>query len=366
MSLALIVAGVLISCSAERRHPPTASSVAPTATPTPSSIATPTPDQSESPGAIATPEPTGPCANDYLPVVPGLTWTYERTVGTRVSRYRQRVEELGPRGFSLLLFEGAAERQIWTCSPEGLANIEQQITGENGGPPPPGTIWFHYVSSRGVTVPADPSVGSSWKQVVRSRTVFTAGGVDYPEQQVVTTSYQVLGEEAVETLAGTFQALKIDTRSTTHKTAPSFGNGLDQTTTVRYAQWWVRGVGMVMLMGGQRLLDHDRGAGQVPRANLGTSLAPVSCGSAAATEIDPRSWRERVARRKRACTVPELGARIDAFSAACDGSRRSIDELVRVRRRAGTAPPRRSRTSRTSPSCSARRSTTAGSSGGAR
>ena len=85
--------------------------------------------------------------------------------------------------------------------------------------------------------------------MVHSRTVFTVGGVDYAEQQTVTTVYRVLGEETVETPAGTFDALKIDTRSTTHKTAPSFGNGVDQTTTIRYAQWWVRGVGLVMLMG---------------------------------------------------------------------------------------------------------------------
>ena len=72
----------------------------------------------------------------------------------------------------------------------------------------------------------------------------------YPEQQTVTTVYRVLGEETVETPAGTFDALKIDTRSTTHKTAPSFGNGIDHdATTIRYAQWWVRGVGLVMLMG---------------------------------------------------------------------------------------------------------------------
>ena len=153
-SLALFAAGVLIGCSAAETPP---------VTPAPSSSAAtalPTPSPSEAPPAIATPEPSGPCANDYLPVVPGLTWTYERAVGSRVNRYRQRVDAMDPRGFALLLFDGAAERQIWTCSPDGLANIEQQITGEDGAAPPPGTTWFHHVSSIGVTVPADISIGS--------------------------------------------------------------------------------------------------------------------------------------------------------------------------------------------------------------
>ena len=159
------------------------------------------------------------------------------------------MSEIQDAGFAVLLFDGAAERDIWTCSPEGLANIEQQITGEDGGPPPPGTIWFHHVRSQGVTVPADLSVGSTWRQVVHSRTVFTAGGVDHPEQQVMTTSYRAVGEESISTPVGTFQALRIETRVTTHKTAPTFGNGLDQRTVSVYTQWWAPGVGLVQLMG---------------------------------------------------------------------------------------------------------------------
>ena len=80
------------------------------------------------PVVVPTPEPSGTCANDYFPVVPGVRWAFERTIGSRV-RYRQKVSELGDTGFAMLLFDGAAERDIWTCSPEGLANIEQQVAG---------------------------------------------------------------------------------------------------------------------------------------------------------------------------------------------------------------------------------------------
>ena len=215
----LLIAGA-VACGSDGAATPTPAPPSPQ-----TSSSTPTPSAAETPVGIPTLVPSGSCANDYLPVVPGVVWTFERTVGSRVSQYRQKVSELGDAGFAMLLFDGAAERDIWTCSPEGLANIEQQITGEDGGPPPPGTIWFHHVRSQGVTVPADLSIGSSWRQVVHSRTVFTAGGVDYPEQQVVTTSYRAVAEESVATPVGTFLALRIETRATTHKTAPTFGNG---------------------------------------------------------------------------------------------------------------------------------------------
>ena len=138
---------------------------------------------------------------------------------------------------------------MWTCSPEGLVNLEQYETGPNGGAPPPGTVQFRHFRSEGVTVPTDIASGSSWTQIVTSRTVFTVGGVDHPERRVVTTSYRAVAEERVTTPLGTFDALKIETTMRTHKTAPTFGDGIDQRTTSFFTQWWARGVGLVQLVG---------------------------------------------------------------------------------------------------------------------
>ena len=212
----------------------------PTSTPIPTTTATP-------PG-IPTLAPSGPCANDYFPVVPNATWTYERTIDEKINRFRQTVEEMDDTGFVLLLrFGGGGERDVWACSPAGLANVEQYVTGPSGGPPPPGTVSFQHFRSQGVSVPADVAVGSSWKQVVTSHAFFTVQGVRHREQQVVTTSYRAVAEERIETPLGTFDTLKIETTSTTHKTAPTFGNGIDQTTISEFTQWWGLGVGLVKL-----------------------------------------------------------------------------------------------------------------------
>ena len=215
------------------------------ATTTPSVHETPTTSASASPALV----PSGPCANEYFPVVPDAVWVYERTVDGKVNRYRQTVEALDDEGFVLLLrFGGGGERDVWTCSPAGLASVEQYITGPSGGPPPPGTVSFQHFRSDGVSVPADLEVGSSWKQVVTSHAFFTIDGVRHREDQVVTTSNRAVADERVETPLGAFDAMKIETTSTTHKTAPTFGNGIDQTTTSEFTQWWSPGVGLVKLV----------------------------------------------------------------------------------------------------------------------
>ena len=209
---------------------------------------TPTETPNATPAALPALVPTGPCANEYFPVVPNATWIYRRTVDEKVNRFRQTVEELDDDGFVLLLRFGAAgERDVWTCSPAGLANVEQYVTGPSGGPPPPGTIPFQHFRSNGVTVPTDVAVGSSWKQVVTSHAFFTIDGVRHREQQVVTTSYRAVAEERIETPLGVFDALRVETTSRTHKTAPTFGSGIDQRTTSVFTQWWSRGVGLVQL-----------------------------------------------------------------------------------------------------------------------
>ena len=140
-------------------------------------------------------------------------------------------------GFSVLVdFGEAGTREIWTCSPEGLARVETFETGPDGGPPPPGTVAFHQRRVRGVTVPSDPAVGSTWRQVVTSFGRFTVNGITHTEKQVVTSSFRVVREEPVTTPAGTFQALVVETVTTTRKTAPTFGAGIDQRLENDYTQ----------------------------------------------------------------------------------------------------------------------------------
>jgi hypothetical protein len=207
----------------------------------PASSAAGSPSVSPSASAIS-----DPCANNYFPVADGATWLYRRTSIGRETPIRQSFERISDAGFTTLqLLPGGGERDLWACAPAGLANVEQHATGPGGGPPPTGTVDFHHFRSRGVTVPSDLSVGSAWSQVVTSTARFKVAGVWYTENQVVTTSYRVVGEESVTTPAGTFQALKVQFTTRTHKTAPDFGQGINLRNATSTTQWWARDVGIV-------------------------------------------------------------------------------------------------------------------------
>jgi hypothetical protein len=272
--LAVVLAGT-VACTSDGAGAPTDAPTSPSSTPT----------------VIATPDVSGPCANDYLPVVRGVTSVFQRTIGQKVARFRQTVEDVTDQGFVVLLrLSATGERDVWTCSPAGLINLEQYETGPNGGKPPPGTVRFRHFRSEGVTVPTDVANGSSWTQVVTSRTVFTVDGVDYPEKRVVTTSYRAVAEESVTTPLGTFDALKIETTMTTRKMAPTFGNGIDQRSTSVFTQWWARGVGLVQLMEAAIRGHHDPARG-IPRPVGHAEAADESRAQRALfTEGDPGNW----------------------------------------------------------------------------
>lgn len=193
---------------------------------------------------------TGPCANDYFPVVAGATWTYRHMVAGSTATGRQTLRAIGDRGFTTVTTSSqGSERDSWTCSSAGLADVEQHVSGSGGSITFGGQTFqtgvqnFHDYRSRGVTIPASMHARATWIQVVSSHAVFPLAGVDYPETQVVTTSSRVLGVGRVTSPAGTFQCLKIQVTTSTRKTIPSLGQDL---TSVSHGTIWVaRGVGIV-------------------------------------------------------------------------------------------------------------------------
>ena len=231
---------LLAACS-----PAVSSSASGSGTPAESVSASPTPpdDSSVSP----TPSLSGVCANQYFPVLADASWTYERVSVGKTTQIRQKFERILDSGFTvLMLLPGGGERDVWTCSEAGLANVEQYVTGPGGAPLPPGDVQFRHFRSHGVSVPADLHVGSSWNQVVTSEARFTLKGNRYREKQVVTTKFEAVGEETVTTPAGTFQALKVEITSRTHKTEPRLGVNLNHVTVS--TQWWAAGVGVVRMI----------------------------------------------------------------------------------------------------------------------
>jgi hypothetical protein len=212
----------------------------------------PTTDATPMPSATPTPAPTagGACANAYFPVVAGATWTYRSHVAQTTAVVRQTLAAITASGFtSVSSSSQGSERDVWTCGAEGLADVQQHVSGGGGAISFGGQTFqtgvqnFHHYRSRGVTLPSGLDVGSSWTQVVRSSSRFQLAGSSYPETQVVTTVSRVVGRGSVTTPAGTFDALKVQTTATTRKAIPALGRHL--TSVVHGTMWAVSGVGIV-------------------------------------------------------------------------------------------------------------------------
>ncbi len=219
------------------------SSASPAATIAAPPSVTVTPSAAGSGSPSSTPVLSGPCANDYFPVVHGATRDYQLHEGAATARGRQTIIDIGGAGFTtLLLSPQGGQRDVWTCERTGLADVQTYSVTASGSPTP-GVVVFHGFRSVGVTVPKHLYVGAAWTQTVTSHGDFPVLGVDHPETQVVRSNYQVVGEGSISTPAGALHGLKVEITVTTDKRSRSLGMHTISVTHV--VEWVARGVGVV-------------------------------------------------------------------------------------------------------------------------
>ena len=207
------------------------------------SIATDTPQ----PQPTAAPVTTGACANPYLPVVEGATWTYSGQ--TDVAGAFTRTVTNTDVGTDAFLVEWVSDPlsgvTTWTCSPDGL--VEDQ---SNGGifasvlTGPDATVTIQNLSNTGVTLLADPQPGDSWTQVSELSASSSEGfGFD----GTLTIEFTAVGMEAVSVLAGSFNALRVDVHA--EATYQALGSSLVSTQTWDGSDWFAPGIGRVRSVG---------------------------------------------------------------------------------------------------------------------
>jgi hypothetical protein len=218
--------------------PPTATLAASSSTP-----ATPT---AAAPGSPSPSPVSGPCANDYFPVVEGATRVYQLRTNATTMRAQQTFKVRGARFTSLLLSPQGGFLDMWTCGSTGLADVQTYAVTASGSPMP-GVVKFHGFRSVGVTFPKNLYVGAAWTQTVTSHSDVPQPGVGHPETQTVQNSYRVVGENNLATPAGGFHVLKIELISVTHTASPSTDpNDTKRGRVVTHTVEWVaRSVGIV-------------------------------------------------------------------------------------------------------------------------
>jgi len=196
----------------------------------------------------APPQPTvaaagsGACANDYLPVVKGTTWTYEGTTArgnyTEVDVILDVAADAFARGVTLT---DVSYEEAWQCTDEGLVQFlaaGSPFTGFFSGPD--ATVYVDTIDNQGVTLPSHFEVGDEWDQTMQLQ-------ISSPSfNGLATLTHEFSADRAEEvTVAGSvFQAVVLEVTSKMEVSiSPTFAYEYETT------QWFVPVVGLVKLEG---------------------------------------------------------------------------------------------------------------------
>jgi len=191
---------------------------------------------------------SGLCANEYLPVVEGATWTYEGTdeaLGTYT--FISTLKDVHPEGFTYFNdFDELAQQQKWSCTAEGLLALEYNrgaaATISIAG------VESNYVSTdiSGVSLPREISIGDTWEHgLTLSGTQSMPDGTIATTAAVVSFSFEAIGEEGISVVAGDFEALKVRA-VVVFDLEISVNDVVIPTTLVTESfVWWVQRVGWV-------------------------------------------------------------------------------------------------------------------------
>ena len=211
--------------------------------PTPTASATAEPAAILQGSTSAPPEPTaalgesGPCENEYMPVVKGATWTYEGTTITGDYTQHTTILDVKDQVFSMgVRLTDIYYEEVWKCTDEGL--VQYQTPGLYSAlfTGPDGTIGVSTINNVGVTLPTSFEVGDQWDQT--TQVSISSGPVGLA---TISHEFSAVRSEPV-TVAGTvFPSVVVEVSSTVE---------LSQVTVeFESTQWYVPGVGLVKLEG---------------------------------------------------------------------------------------------------------------------
>lgn len=221
---------------------PATATVAPTATPVPTATAVP-------PTATSKPEPAATaCDNLYYPIIEGATWTYnESDPSFDPFSYTDVIAAVGAERFTLnTQFPNISRVQEWACGPDGLTGLEFS-GGSAGSLTAAGeTAQFQTTAVTGVTLPTSIAPGDEWAQSYEISGAQKLGeGQSATTQGTVTLAFTAVNLETVTTPAGSFQALRIDSKVQFDLTV-TVGNITSPVSfTAVTSAWYAPGVGMV-------------------------------------------------------------------------------------------------------------------------
>ncbi len=181
---------------------------------------------------------SGSCANPYLPVVQGATWTRSHASALGDSTSTATIAEVSPNGFvverilNLANGESLGWQETWACAADGLVQFPSNELAALVGLSSQ-SVTVNVLASQGVTLPRNIQPGDAWSQAFDLEMVAPDGTFAYS----VTYNFTAIGLEQVSVPAGTFTGIKLQN----HMTMTASG----QTMEFDIDYWFVQGVGLV-------------------------------------------------------------------------------------------------------------------------
>ena len=182
--------------------------------------------------ATQPPGATGTCANPYIPVLEGATWTSAVSFGPVSMTQVDTITDVGTDAFLVETKAGDTSVLVtWTCTPGGVLWLQS-----NGGmfSAVSQDLTWSTSSFSGVTIPAALQPGDTWS----SSQEMVATGAGGSQSFTINIDYRAVGAESVTVPAGTFDAMRIDF-------VMRFA-GPDTESAFEFSDWFVKDLGLVM------------------------------------------------------------------------------------------------------------------------
>lgn len=191
----------------------------------------------------------GLCANDYMPVLDGATWNYLSTGATGDYAFTNTVSNVAADGFTMTTtFDDFALEQEWSCSAEGLAQLEFSPGPEASLSGSGLSATYETTSMSGVTLPPTISAGDTWTQTFSVNVAMTMaeGTMSATGSGTITQTFTAVGVESISTAAGTFDAMKVASVLHVDMTVTmDSGTSVPVVLDTLADMFWVEGVGLV-------------------------------------------------------------------------------------------------------------------------
>lgn len=220
------------------------------ATPTPDVVVPlmelPTQDLQPAPEQLEAAAAANDCANPYLPVVQGATWNY-RLTGIINDTMTRRIINVQPTTFTDqdTFGSGIIRNGSWQCAGGNLTALDPasgtSISISSEG------VWveFRTVSQTGITLPAALNPGDNWAQAVTIEGKLAIGAAQYDARNIINNNCTAVNFESVVVTAGTFNAFRVDCRTTMDLTVNIPDKPSRNALTLNVTNWYVQGVGLI-------------------------------------------------------------------------------------------------------------------------